>query len=169
MSEIEARPTRVPSPYGAEIRDKGKGEAAEVGNGSCAVFCWLVGEDPPDCHNFVERYRRVGKPVSVLPVLQIICRKCSTRAFTAFSVSELVGADNEGPTPPTEPNFHSERKQHHEPQKNHRYPARSPHAACPHRLRRGHDVSRAGRKRPGCSGARSLANRARSVSNITPA
>ena len=31
MSEIEARPTRVPSPYGAEIRDKGKGEAAEVG------------------------------------------------------------------------------------------------------------------------------------------
>ena len=51
MSEIEARPTRVPSPYGAEIRDKGKGEAAEVGNGSCAVFCWLVGEDPPDCHN----------------------------------------------------------------------------------------------------------------------
>ena len=49
---------------------------------------------------FVERYRRVGKPFSVLPVLQIICRKCSTRAFTAFSVSELVGADNEGPTPP---------------------------------------------------------------------
>ena len=97
---------------------------------------------------FVERYRRVGRPVSVLPVLQIICRKCSTRAFTAFSVSELVGADNEGPTPPTEPNFHSERKQHHEPQKNHRYPARSPHAARPHRLRRGHDVSRAGRKRP---------------------
>ena len=101
MSEIEARPTRVPSPYGAEIRDKGKGEAAEVGNGSCAVFCWLVGEDPPDCHNFVERYRRVGRPFSVLPVLQIISRKCSTRAFTAFSVSELVGADNEGPTPPT--------------------------------------------------------------------
>ena len=52
---------------------------------------------------FVERYRRVGRPFSVLPVLQIICRKCSTRAFTAFSVSELVGADNEGPTPPTEP------------------------------------------------------------------
>ena len=51
MSEIEARPTRVPSSHGAEIRDKGKGEAAEVGNGSCAVFCWLVGEDPPDCHN----------------------------------------------------------------------------------------------------------------------
>ena len=49
---------------------------------------------------FVERYRRVGRPFSVLPVLQIICRKCSTRAFTAFSVSELVGADNEGPTPP---------------------------------------------------------------------
>ena len=46
-------------------------------------------------------------------------------------------------------NFHSERKQHHEPQKNHRHPARSPHAARPHRLRRGHDVSRAGRKRPG--------------------
>ena len=50
---------------------------------------------------FVERYRRVGRPVSVLPVLQIISRKCSARAFTAFSVSELVGADNEGPTPPT--------------------------------------------------------------------
>ena len=98
---------------------------------------------------FVERYRRVGKPVSVLPVLQIICRKCSTRAFTAFSVSELVGADNEGPTPPTEPNFHSERKQHHESQKNHRYPARSPHAARPHRLRRGHDAPRTGRKHPG--------------------
>ena len=52
---------------------------------------------------FVERYRRVGRPFSVLPVLQIICRKCSTRAFTAFSVSELVGADNEGPTPPPRP------------------------------------------------------------------
>ena len=54
---------------------------------------------------FVERYRRVGRPVSVLPVLQIISRKCSTRAFTAFSVSELVGADNEGPTPPPRSQF----------------------------------------------------------------
>ena len=49
----------ISTPGKASLPPDGKGIAAEALRERLFPRRWAVGEDPPDCHSFVERYRNL--------------------------------------------------------------------------------------------------------------